>query len=120
MARRSLREMRNLLAATDAGDHNLGIGGGGVHRRRETKAGDGTADIIVLLFKAERSGHAAASRVDLRDLITRGHPQRPQGRAGANMSLLVAMAVQQELLLVGTEREIEAAGILKNAQKLFE
>src|SRR6516225_5389086 len=111
-------EMLDLLAAGDAGRHDLGLRGGGLDRRRQPPVAERDRDVVVLALEAERAGHAAAARVDLLDLEARPAERRDRRRR-ADERFLVAVAVQQRLLALRAKRELQTAATLAN-QKLFE
>ena len=64
-----------------------------VHGGEQALAADLFRDVVVFLFEAERSGHAAAARIDFGNLQARNKPQRLQAGSRADVGFLVTMAV---------------------------
>src|ERR1039458_10124745 len=60
----TLRQLIDLLAATEAVGDNDGRRRGGVDRRQQAKIGDGFGDFDLIHLKAEGPCHAAATGVD--------------------------------------------------------
>src|SRR5947209_10319872 len=109
------REMLDLLTAGDTRRDDLRLRGGGLHRGRQPAIAERDRDVVVLALEAERTGHAAAARVDLFDLEPGPAERRDRGRR-ADERLLVAVAVEERFPALGAERECEPAAALADEE----
>ena len=67
----------------------------GAHGGEELEFGHLHRDIVVLGVETERTGHAAAARLNRLHLQIRNQPQHPLHRTHDAEGLLMTMAVQQ-------------------------
>src|SRR5262245_27337378 len=122
MLRAPSGEMLDLLPARDAGGHDLGLGVRRLDGGGQPSIPEGDRDVVVLCLEAERSGHAAAARVDLAHLEP-GPLERGDRRARADHGLLMAVPVEQRSAHgpgAVLERETEPATALTNEELLEE
>src|SRR5258706_1983618 len=95
-------QVLDLLATGDAGRDDLRLGRRGLDGGRQPAVAERDRDIVVLALEAERAGHPAAARVDLRDLEA-GPAERRDGRRPAHERLLVTEALDQRLSALSAE-----------------
>src|SRR5258705_7009700 len=113
------RQVLDLLAAGDAGRHDLGLGGRRLHRGREPSVAQRHRDVVVLALEAEGARHAAAARIHLRHLVA-GPPQGGHRGRGADHGLLVAVAVEQRLARVAVDEGQREAPRALAQQEFFQ
>jgi len=89
------RAVSDLLAAGDAGGHNLACGVPGLDGGKQATIPDGQGHLVMFLLVPEGTGHAAAAGVHFIHLGPQQETEHLKAGTGAGQGFLVAMAVEQ-------------------------
>ena len=95
MGRLNVGVVLDLVPATEAADHNLGVAAV-AHGWEKSLLTHGPGCFVMLDFMPEAAGHAAAAAVDLRCPSMSGHRQQVHGGIRAHEGLLMTMTVEQD------------------------
>jgi hypothetical protein len=97
MHRLLVAELINLFAATEAVGNEDGHGSRGLHCRQQAVVGDGLGHFKFVRFKSKRTCHAATAGLDGLDDGARTLEQRDLARRTSEDSLVMTVAVQQDM-----------------------
>lgn len=98
MLRSPACQVFDLLAAGDAGRHQLDGRARGLDRRCQTPIAYRQRQIVVLFFEAKGTGHTAAARIDFADFEA-GLLENRDSRPRPDQGFLMAVAVEQDFAI---------------------
>ena len=110
------RALGDLLAATEAVGDDQPVGRGLADGGEKFEFADGDRDVVLVLFKAKRAGHAAAAGSGALEVDAEA---AQDGLFGGHLHerFVVAVAVEERFAVEPREREILGAGFEEFAEQ---